>query len=75
MPQYESEYPGLDDPRFRISVTQQMAASCTGAIITSLLSEYGHYSVVLQIARNSGTQNRNLTFNDTDTIPKLESLT
>lgn len=37
MPKYESEYPGLDDPRFRISVTQQMAASCTGAIITSLL--------------------------------------
>lgn len=37
MPQYESEYQGLDDPRFRISVTQQMAASCTGAIITSLL--------------------------------------
>lgn len=28
-----------DDPQFRITPTQQMAAACTGALITSLISE------------------------------------
>lgn len=37
MSKYERECQSLDDPRFRISMTQQMAASCTGALITSLL--------------------------------------
>ncbi|XP_069682426.1 mitochondrial glutathione transporter SLC25A40-like isoform X3 [Periplaneta americana] len=37
MPKVEPECEGLDDPRFRITMTQQMAASCTGALITSLL--------------------------------------
>lgn len=27
----------LDDPRFRITPVQQMAAACTGALITSFL--------------------------------------
>lgn len=27
----------LEDPRFRITPVQQMAAACTGALITSLL--------------------------------------
>lgn len=28
-----------DDPRFRITPYQQMAAACTGAVVTSLLSK------------------------------------
>lgn len=28
--------PNIDDPQFRITPVQQMAASCTGALITSL---------------------------------------
>jgi len=27
----------IDDPRFRIQPVQQMAAACTGALITSIL--------------------------------------
>ncbi|KAJ9577486.1 hypothetical protein L9F63_005987, partial [Diploptera punctata] len=37
MPKYDPECQGLDDPRFRITMPQQMAASCSGALITSLL--------------------------------------
>lgn len=29
----------IDDPRFRITPVQQMAAACTGALITSFLGE------------------------------------
>lgn len=28
--------PNIDDPRFRIRPVQQMAAACTGALITSI---------------------------------------
>nr|CAD7578916.1 unnamed protein product [Timema californicum] len=31
------ECSGLDDPRYRITMGQQMAASCTGALITSFI--------------------------------------
>lgn len=30
----------IDDPRFRITPVQQMAAACTGALITSFLGWY-----------------------------------
>nr|CAD7201145.1 unnamed protein product [Timema douglasi] len=32
------ECSGLDDPRYRITMGQQMAASCTGALITSFIA-------------------------------------
>jgi len=35
----------IDDPRFRIKPVQQMAAACTGALITSF---FGINLVVLQ---------------------------
>jgi len=47
MLKYEPECQSLDDPRFRISMTQQMAASCTGALITSLLSKYKVYLLLV----------------------------
>ncbi|XP_021922846.1 solute carrier family 25 member 40-like isoform X2 [Zootermopsis nevadensis] len=37
MQKYERECQILDDPRFRISMAQQMAAACSGALITSFL--------------------------------------
>ncbi|PSN50100.1 Solute carrier family 25 member 40 [Blattella germanica] len=37
MQKYDSECSGLDDPRFRATMTQQMAAACSGALLTSLL--------------------------------------
>ena len=30
----------LDDPRFRIKPYQQMVASCTGALVTSVFGKY-----------------------------------
>lgn len=32
----------MDDKRFRIKPYQQMLSSCSGALLTSLLSEYTH---------------------------------
>lgn len=33
----------IDDPRFRITPIQQMAAACTGALITSFIGNTNFY--------------------------------
>lgn len=42
MPEEESEVIDIDydDPQFRITPVQQAAASCTGALLTSLLGTF-----------------------------------
>lgn len=42
----------VEDPRFRITPTQQMAAACSGALITSLIGKYSNYCWLILKLRN-----------------------
>lgn len=47
----EAEQINYDDPKYRITLSQQAAASCTGAVITSLIGNHIFVLVAKYIMR------------------------